>query len=506
MTPEVKPGMHTFYLREIAHARAGDKGDASNIGVVAYRPEYYPLLAAQVTVERVRAHFGDLVRGAITRYEMPNVDALNFVLENSLGGGVTRSLSLDPHGKSYGALILTLPVVVDSTIAQQLEQQGRRPLGAGAHAPQSTGAPAAQLGANQPATMPPVAPFPSAALPGLRSPQRLKLPVDEARSLSVAALRGAGYSADDALILAEHMLDAALCGYEYSGLPKILQVVGSPKQKQPVTPMRVLHETPVSTLFDGGNRQGMLTMHHATDAAIAKAREHGFALVGVNNSSMSGRSAYYAERIARADLIGLHTAGTASLVAPPGGTRAAVGTNPIAFGFPTEGEPLVIDVSTAAFPGTELGFYALLGLELPAGVALDQHGAPTTDPHAAQRGALLPFGGALAQHKGFAIALAMQALAVLAGAGLSPAKDYGYLLVVMRPDLLLPLADFKRDLSALMARIKATPRQPGVDQIRLPSERAFLERARRRREGIEIDQTVRDALMALAQQCPVEKF
>ncbi len=464
--------MKTFYLREIAHARAGDKGDASNIGVIAYRPEYYSLLVGQVTVERVRAHFGELVRGVITRYEMPNVDALNFVLENSLGGGVTRSLSLDPHGKSYGALILTLPIVVDDTIARQLEQRGRRPLDGSVQVPP----------------------------PDLRSAQRLKLSVDEARSLSVAALRGAGYDADDASVLADHMLDAALCGYEYSGLPKILQVINSPKQKQPVTPMRVLHETPVSTLFDGGNRQGMLTMHHATDAAIAKAREHGFALVGVNNSWMSGRSAYYAERIARADLIALHTVGAASLVAPPGGTRPALGTNPIAFGFPTEGEPLVIDVGTSAFPGTELGLHALLGLPLPEGVALDGTGAPTTDAQAARGGALLPFGGPAAAHKGFALALAMQALAVLAGSGLSAARDYGYLLVVMRPDLLLPLAEFKRELSAMIARVRAVPRLPGVAEIRVPSERAFRERARRMVEGIEIDLAVQEALLALARR------
>ena len=117
-----------FHLREIAHARAGDKGDTSNIGVIAYRPAFYPLLIEQVTVERVRAHFGALVRGAITRYEMPNVDAINLMLENALGGGVTRSLSLDPHGKSYSALILTLPVVVSDAIARDLEAQGRAPL------------------------------------------------------------------------------------------------------------------------------------------------------------------------------------------------------------------------------------------------------------------------------------------------------------------------------------------------------------------------------------------
>ena len=466
--------MKTFYLREIAHARAGDKGDASNIGVIAYQPEYYPLLLEQVTVARVRQHFGELVRGAITRYEMPQVEALNFVLENALGGGVTRSLSLDPHGKSYGALILTLPVTVSEAIARQLEQQGRVPLGA-------------QV---------------DAGAPSHAASQRIALSVAEARALALAALHGIGYNEADAAILADHMLDAALCGYEYAGLPKILQVAANPKRQRPVAPIQPLHETPVSTLFDGGNQSGMLTLHHATDVAIAKARTHGFALIGVTNSWMSGRSAYYVERIARAGLIALHTAGTASLVAPPGGTRAAVGTNPIAFGFPTEGEPLVIDLSTAAFPGTELDFYALLGLTLPGDVALDGTGAPTIDPAAAKHGALLPFGGAAAMHKGFALALAMQALGVLAGSGFNAAKDYGYLLVVMRPDLLLPLDQFKRELSATLARIKAVPRQAGVDQIRLPSERAFRERERALREGIAIDRVVHDALLALASRPP----
>ena len=120
--------MTRFYLREIAHARAGDKGDTCNIGLVAYCPAYYPLIVEQITVERVRAHFGTLVKGAIRRYEMPNVEALNFVLENALGGGVTRSLSLDPHGKSYGALILTIAVTVEDGIAAQLRAQGRSPL------------------------------------------------------------------------------------------------------------------------------------------------------------------------------------------------------------------------------------------------------------------------------------------------------------------------------------------------------------------------------------------
>ena len=325
---------------------------------------------------------------------------------------------------------------------------------------------------------------------------RIRLGVEEAQGLALGALRGAGYDEAQARILADHMLDAALCGYEYSGLPKILQIADSPKRLQPVTPMREIHATPVSALIDGGNHSGMLAMHHATDVAIAKAQDHGFALVGVTNSWMSGRSAYYVERIARADLIGLHTVGSASLVAPPGAARPAYGTNPVAFGFPMQGDPLVIDVSTAAFPGTELDFYKLLGLSLPAGVALDAEGNPTTDPEAAKRGALLPFGG----HKGFALGLAMQALGVLAGSGMNAAKDYGYLIIAMRPDLLLPLDDFKRELARMLSRIKSVPRQPGVSEIRLPSEQSYRSRERALREGIEIDRIVHERLTELARQ------
>lgn len=120
--------MKTFYLREIAHARSGDKGDTNNIGVIAYDPEYFPTILEQVTPERVKAHFGSLVRGPVTRYVLPRIEAINLVMENALGGGVTRSLSHDPHGKSYSAAILTMPVTVPDEIAAILEKQGRKPI------------------------------------------------------------------------------------------------------------------------------------------------------------------------------------------------------------------------------------------------------------------------------------------------------------------------------------------------------------------------------------------
>jgi hypothetical protein len=102
----------TLLLREIAHARSGDKGDTSNVGVIAYDEADYPILRDQVTVERVRALYGSLVLGEVTRYELPNIGALNFVLKGALQGGVTTSLALDPHGKTRSSLILELPIEV----------------------------------------------------------------------------------------------------------------------------------------------------------------------------------------------------------------------------------------------------------------------------------------------------------------------------------------------------------------------------------------------------------
>lgn len=97
-------------LRDIAHARTGDKGETSNISLVAFDPRDYPRLLEQATVERVRTLFAGIARGEVTRYELPNLGALNFVLTRALGGGVTRSLALDAHGKSLSALLLALEI------------------------------------------------------------------------------------------------------------------------------------------------------------------------------------------------------------------------------------------------------------------------------------------------------------------------------------------------------------------------------------------------------------
>jgi hypothetical protein len=95
-------------LRAIAHSRTGDKGDTSNIAVIAYDPKDYARLERHVTAERVKQHFADIVKGEVVRYTLPSIGALNFVMRRALGGGVTCSLALDAHGKCLSSAILDL--------------------------------------------------------------------------------------------------------------------------------------------------------------------------------------------------------------------------------------------------------------------------------------------------------------------------------------------------------------------------------------------------------------
>ena len=150
------------------------------------------------------------------------------------------------------------------------------------------------------------------------SNDRVRLSATEAQTLAEETMRRIGYDADEARIIADHCVDAALCGYEYSGLPKLLNVVEHRQLRQPRRPMRPIRETPLSVLFDGGNNNGMVTMYRATQVAIAKAREHGMSVVGVNDSWVSGRSAHYVEMVARADFVGIHSVASRIHVAAPG--------------------------------------------------------------------------------------------------------------------------------------------------------------------------------------------
>jgi LDH2 family malate/lactate/ureidoglycolate dehydrogenase len=285
---------------------------------------------------------------------------------------------------------------------------------------------------------------------------RVKLSVTDARGLGEGALRGIGYTQDESRIIADHVIDAALCGYEYSGLGKILNVPEAPQFLLPRRPISTLRETPVSLALDGGNNNWMFALHHAAEATIKKAEAHGIALVSMTDAWMSGRAAYYVEMIAKAGLVAIHTTGTPPLVAPFGGTEKILGTNPLAIAIPTSRGPLVLDMGTSAFMMTEVQLRERLGELLPDNVALGPNGEPTRDAAAARLGALLPFGGPSGGYKGFGLSLMMQAFGILAGSGSQAGSDFGYLFIAFRPDLIGPADVFEAQVAQLIDRIKAS--------------------------------------------------
>lgn len=107
-------------LLKLAHARSGDKGDTANVGVIAYKDEFYPLLVREVTEEKVKEHFGEMVKGAVERFELPNLNALNFLLHESLGGGGTLSLMTDAQGKTFSTALLRMKIEVGDEEANNL--------------------------------------------------------------------------------------------------------------------------------------------------------------------------------------------------------------------------------------------------------------------------------------------------------------------------------------------------------------------------------------------------
>ena len=107
-------------LQHLAHCRSGDKGNTSNISVIAYAPEFYPYLKEQLSADRFKAHYAGVVTGKVTRYDVDNLQALNFVAEGALGGGVSRSLCLDNYGKSLSARALSLELEIPEALKPKL--------------------------------------------------------------------------------------------------------------------------------------------------------------------------------------------------------------------------------------------------------------------------------------------------------------------------------------------------------------------------------------------------
>jgi delta1-piperideine-2-carboxylate reductase len=298
-------------------------------------------------------------------------------------------------------------------------------------------------------------------------------------------MAAAGHDKVESAAIADHLIDCELRGLSYGGLPRALSIFErTTKPDYSRRPITVGHETPLSALIDGGN-------------TIKKATTHGMSVVGVRDTWHTGMLSYYSEMAAKRDLVSLIASNASPNVAPHGGVEGRFGTNPVAFGFPSDDDPVIWDIGTSAIMHGEVLLAGRLGQEIPEGMAYDPDGQPTTSPEQALKGAIAAWGG----HRGSGLAIAVQLLGALCAVPAMPLNMFGYgcLFVMMRPDLLMSLEDYKAEVAGYARDIRATRPVPGGAPVRMPFDRSAAERRKRLADDvIDVADLVGERLMAIA--------
>jgi len=324
----------------------------------------------------------------------------------------------------------------------------------------------------------------------------VRLTLAAARDLLHQAFAAHGYSAVQAHAIADHLIDCELRGLSYGGLARALSIIDRVDSSGgPHGAIAVVYDTAVSARIDGGDQVGYLVGDRATDLAIAKARTSAVAVVGANNTWYTGMLSYYLERVTAAGYVGMASSSGGALVAPSGSSQAKFGTNPIAFGFPTTGDPVIWDIGTSQLMLAQVLLAHRLGKPLPDGVAWDKDGQPTTTPLDVIGGAVAAWG----EHKGSGLGLVVQMLGMLAGASAAPVglTDCGLLLVVIDPAALGVHADYAGQVSQFADSVRCArvldPQRP----VLMPFDRSAAERRRRLADGhIEVADQVYTDLVA----------
>lgn len=335
------------------------------------------------------------------------------------------------------------------------------------------------------------------------TPQK-QLPLQEIKDLSLSVLQHAGYGGDHAQAISEMLYTCQVDDCQSHGLFRLFmcdQTMKAGKINGHVQPEIATTDTAI-VRADAHGGMSLLAFEQALPQLIEKTRKHGIAAMAINNCFHFSALWPEVERLSSAGLASLAMVPSHSWVAPAGGTRGSLGTNPIAFSWPRAGkDPFTFDFATSGFARGEIELYKRAGKPLPEGVAIDKDGNPTTDPQAALDGAMLTFGG----YKGSALSIMIELMAgpliddltslesmeFAEGAGGAP--YHGEIILAFDPQHFSAGRTEQNDARAerLFADI--------IDQgARLPSQRRFAARARNLERGyVEIPQALYDDLLAL---------
>lgn len=297
----------------------------------------------------------------------------------------------------------------------------------------------------------------------------MKIKLNELKNLVNKSLSKQGYNELESKIIADVLLYAQLRGNN-QGVVKLIGN-GIPKREGATTPS-VVKETPVSALINGNKTHAMLVMNQITDKAIEKAEQSGVGIVGnFNTDESTGALGHYVNKIAQKGLIGIaYASAPFKTTAPHGSTEALFCTNPMAYGIPTNSEPIVLDMSTSA-----IAYYGLIeaktaGKNIAEDLGLDKEGNPTINPAEVMSGAIKAFGG----HKGSGLALIVQILAgalVQADSFNNDSDNAGNLVMAIDPEIITSKKVFTKEVRLIISKVKSSRKAPGVTEILIPGER-----------------------------------
>lgn len=341
------------------------------------------------------------------------------------------------------------------------------------------------------------------------------VPWDRLQASTMNVFRAAGSELREAQLIAEHLVEANLRGHDFHGVGVVPMYIGGARSGGMVMnqSLKVAVDTGAMLICDAGQGAGQVMAHDAMALGIARAKDEGSAIVSLRNSHHIGRIGHWAEQCAAAGMVSIHFVNVVAgaIVAPFGGTRARLGTNPFAAGFPRAGAPpVVVDFATSKLAAGKVRVAHNKGVELPPGALLDNQGRPTIDPGAlfeTPAGSLTTFG----EHKGWGLMLACELLgAAMVGAPTQHhAQGNGAVInsmfsVIVSPERLGTAGPFAAELESVLGWVLSENETGGG--VKLPGTPELETRAKRIAEGVPIDAATLDQLEAAARDAGLKGF
>lgn len=337
---------------------------------------------------------------------------------------------------------------------------------------------------------------------------------DHLRQLGEELFAACGAPAEEAAIVARELVEASLMGLESHGVTRYIMYVEEvlAGRIKPGAPIQVIKETPTLAIVDCGFNFGPVGATRMVELVCAKARAEGIAFAVSRHCHHVGRLGGYVQKAAEQGLFCLAAANSSKhghFVVPWGGREGRLATNPLAYGAPTGGRPVVLDMSTSMIAEGKIRVLMHEGQPVPPGRILDAEGNPTTDPkrfYGPPRGTILPLGGELG-YKGFGLGLLVEILgSVLAGEPIT--DDYRYInglaLIAIDPEPLCGLSHFRQLMDELTTYVTSSPPAPGHWEVVMPGELDFRMREQRLREGIPLPATTCRKLEEVARKVGIK--